>query len=125
MKFVLSEENNMMLSVNSKEVLMDVAMVNGKLRYTVCDLCDLYNGLETAFKSVSLSYLEYYNLIVNMELDQDPSREDSGFERFGTTYKDVHELLVELKFLAEIFSSHIEEAEKAVNILENAEASPV
>jgi len=114
-----------MLSFNSREVLMDVAMGNGGLETNVYDLYDLYNGLETAFKSISLTYLEYYNLIVNMDLDKEPSREDCGLEKYGTTYKDIHEHLAILKYLADTFTSNIETTMKAVNILENAEASDV
>lgn len=60
---------------------------------------NMFDCLETASKSVQLSYLEFHNFKTDMYFEGE----------YETTYEDVHKSLLSLKFHLGIFLGHIDE----------------
>jgi hypothetical protein len=81
-----------MLSDNLREAIsIDLDDLDGSLE-------NMFDCLETASKSVQLSYLEFHN-----------SKTDMYFEgEYETTYEDVYKSLLNLKWHLGIFLEHID-----------------
>ena len=77
---------------NSRDAIsIDLEDLDGSLE-------NMFDCLETAYKSVQLSYLEFHNLKTDMYFEGEHE----------TTYEDVYKSLLSLKWHLGIFLEHID-----------------
>jgi hypothetical protein len=89
--YALIRENSM-LSDNSRDAIsIDLEDLDGTLE-------NMFDCLETASKSVQLSYLEFHNLKTDMYFEGE----------YETTYEEVYKSLLSLKWHLGIFEEHID-----------------